>query len=240
MAIELFHWPGIQGRGEFVRMALEDAGADYVDVARGPRGVALMSALMDATGDGNPRPPLAPPFIRDGDLLIGQTAAILLHLGPRLALVPADEPERTWIHQVQLTIGDLVDEAHDAHHPIASGLYYEDQRAEAARRAEDFRTTRMPKYLGWFERLLARAPDDGPYLLGRSATYADLSLFQVLEGLVYAFPNAMRGLLPGLPRLCRLNETVAERPRIAAYLASERRIPFNEQGIFRRYPELDP
>ena len=73
----------------------------------------------------------------------------------------------------------------------------------------------------------------------RKLTYADLSLFQMLEGLRYAFPNAMKRQEKKMPRALALLERVARRPRIAAYFASKRRIPFNEQGIFRYYKELD-
>ncbi len=182
-------------------------------------------------------PPFAPPFLRAGNLLIGQTANILLFLGPRHGLVPRGEAARLWTNQLQLTIGDFVVEIHDTHHPIAAGLYYEDQRPAAKRRAADFLKTRAPKFLHYFERVLEAS--GGHYLLGRAPSYADLSLFQTIDGLRYAFPKAMRRLEKKLPRVIALHDRVAERPRIAAYLASSRRIPFNQSGIFRHYPELD-
>jgi glutathione S-transferase len=236
MAYELHYWPDIQGRGEFVRLALEYAGAPYVDVAREPGGKDRRFEGL-ATGD---RPPFAPPFLKDGDLVIGQTAAILLHLGPKLGLAPADEADRLWAHQVQLTIADLVGEAHDTHHPIAVGLYYEDQKAEALRRAAEFRRERIPKFLGWLERILAAEHARDAWLAGGSISYADLSAFQVVEGLRYAFPKTTAGVLGKSPRLTRLVERVAALPRIRAYLDSPRRIAFNDEGVFRRYPELDP
>lgn len=234
MSYELYYWPAIQGRGEFVRLALEEAGADYVDVARGPGGVDAMEALMD--GDDG-RPPFAPPFLRDGTLVIGQTANVLLYLGGRHGLAPADEAGRLWIHQLQLTVADFVVEIHDTHHPIAGGLYYEDQRREAKRRARDFRDNRAPKYLGYFERVLRHA--GGPFVTGTAPSYADLSVFQLVAGLRYAFPRLMERLEPEHPRVAALHDRVAERPRIAAYLASDRRIPFNQEGIFRHYKALD-
>jgi glutathione S-transferase len=234
MRYELYYWPSIQGRGEFVRLALEEAGADYVDVARRKGGMAKMMRLLE--GRRVERPPFAPPFLKAGPLIIGQTALILMFLGERHGLAPANAAARLWAHQLQLTIADLVWEAHDTHHPIASGLYYEDQRPEARRRAADFLKSRAPKYLGYFERVLARNPR---YLVGARLSYPDLSLFQVVEGLRYAFPRAMRRLERKYARVVELHDKVAARPRIAAYLASERRIPFNEQGIFRHYPELD-
>jgi len=242
MRYEFYYWASIQGRGEFVRLALEEAGADYVDVARQPGGEAEMMRLVDA--EEIARPSFAPPFLKAGALLIGQTANILLYLGAHHGLAPAAEAGRLWAHQLQLTIADLVDEAHDTHHPIAGSLYYEDQRTEALARAADFRRLRLPKYLGWFERVLARntpkgGSERGGHLVGARLSYADLSLFQIVAGLRYAFPRAMAGLEPGHPRLAALHDRVAARPRIAAYLASDRRIPFNEQGIFRHYPELD-
>jgi glutathione S-transferase len=239
MRYELYYWPTIQGRGEFVRLALEEAGAEYVDVARqpGPRGG--VPALMKFLQDGGPHPPFAPPFLKAGRQLIGQTANILQFIGDRHGLAPRNEAGRLWTHQLQLTIADLVEEVHETHHPIASSLYYEDQQDEAKRRAADFRANRAPKYLGYFERVLERNPAGDHYLAGARVSYADLSLFQVVEGLRYAFPKAMKRLEKKLPRVIGLHDRVAARPRIAAYLASERRIPFNQQGIFRQYKELD-
>ena len=236
MAYELYYWPGIQGRGEFVRLALEEAGAPYVDVAR-VRGVgALMRVWEDEKAL---TPSFAPPFLRDGRLTIGQTANVLLYLGGRLGLAPKSETGRLWTHQVQLTIADVVVEAHDTHHPVGGDLYYEDQKREAKRRAEQFRTNRLPLFLGWFDRILAANPRGEKHLVGARLTYADLSLFQLIEGLRYAFPEAMRRTERKYPRLGALHDMVAARPRIAAYLASDRRIPFNEDGIFRHYRELD-
>ncbi|WP_112662439.1 glutathione S-transferase family protein [Microvirga flavescens] len=241
MTYELYYWPGIQGRGEFVRLVLEEAGADYIDVARGPKSKGQgLGPLMDILdGEDVERPPFAPPFLRDGDVIVGQTAAILFYLGPKLGLAPKSEIDRLWTHQIQLTITDLVAEAHDSHHPISVNLYYEDQKKEASRRAKDFREDRVPKFLNWFERILARNPHGDRHLVGKSLTYVDLSLFQVIEGLTYAFPRAMTRLLPDTPRIAALHDAVAERPRIKAYLASKRRLPRNDEGIFRRYPELD-
>jgi len=237
MRYELYYWPSIQGRGEFVRLALEEAGADYVDVARGKGGVDRMMRVMN--GARETRPPFAPPFLKAGRLLIGQAAEILLFLGDRHGLAPKDEAGRLWTHQLQLTLADLVVEAHDTHHPVAAGLYYHEQKREARRRAEDFRRNRMPKFLGYFERVLAKNPRGDRALVGARLTYADLSLFQVIAGLDYAFPRAMARQMKRHPKLAALSERVAARPRIKAYLASERRIPFNEDGIFRHYPELD-
>jgi glutathione S-transferase len=241
MRYELFYWPGIQGRGEFVRLALEDAGADYVDVARrSERSGMGMPAMMRLLDDGElARPPFAPPFLKAGELIIGQTANILLFLGPRLGLAPADEAAQLWAHQLQLTIADLVAEAHDTHHPISVNLYYKDQKPEAQRRAADFIAERMPKFLGYFEGLLTRSGNDEQYLVGQSHSYVDLSMFQVIEGLRYAFPRAMKKQEAGLPRLAALHDRVRRRPRIAAYLASARRLPFSKEGVFRHYSELD-
>jgi glutathione S-transferase len=236
MTYRLYYWPTIQGRGEFVRLALEEAGAGYVDVAR--RGAAGMAALLRMMeSEKIARPPFAPPFLGAGKLLIAQTANILLFLGARHGLAPAPDQGRLFAHQLQLTIADLVQEVHDTHHPISSRLYYEDQRREARRRAPELLAHRVPKFLGYFERVLERGGRG--YLLGARLTYPDLSLFQVVAGLRYAFPRAMARIERRLPRTVALSARVAARPRIAAYLASARRIPFNEQGIFRHYDELD-
>jgi glutathione S-transferase len=241
MAYELHYWPGIQGRGEFVRLALETAGADYVDVARTEGGMPRMLRWLEDAAVA--RPPFACPFLLDGRTVVGQTAAILLYLGPRLGLVPRSEADRLWVHQVQLTIADLVQEVHDLHHPIAGSLYYEDQQAEARKRAADFRRHRLPKFLAWFETLLERNPRNAarpaPHVVGGRLSYADLSLFQVVDGLMYALPKATHRALKKAPRVAALHESVPMHRRLSAYLASERRLPFNEQGIFRHYPELD-
>ena len=232
MRYELYYWPSIQGRGEFVRLALEEAAAPYVDVGR--TGKTLFTLMERAA-----QPPFAPPYLRAGKLVIGQTANILAYLGPRHGLAPKQEAALLWANQLQLTIADLVAEAHDTHHPIASGLYYEQQRPAAKKRAENFRKERAPKYLGYFERVLEKNPAGDRHLVGRRLSYPDLSLFQIVEGLRYAFPRAMKKLERRCPRVVDLHDRVAARPRMKAYLASPRRIAFNEQGIFRRYPELE-
>ena len=238
MRYELYYWASIQGRGEFVRLALEEAGAPYVDVARTDGGEERMLALLADTALA--RPPFAPPFLKVGRRLIGQTANILLYLGEHHGLTPKGEAGRLWTHQLQLTLADLVVEAHDTHHPIAGSLYYEDQRPEAKRRAADFVKNRLPKFFRYFERVLTSNPGGPAHLVGARLTYADLSLFQVVAGLHYAFPKAMARTAKRYPHVLALHERVAARPRIAAYLASERRLPFNQQGIFRHYAELDP
>jgi glutathione S-transferase len=234
MRYELYYWPGIQGRGEYVRLALEEADADYSDVARSDRGMSAMTRLMDAA-EGTPQ--FAPPFLKAGKLVIGQTANILLYLGSRHGLAPKAEAGRLWVHQLQLTIADFVLEIHDTHHPLGPSLYYEDQRAAAKRRTVEFWKERVPKYLGYFERLVADR--GGNFVTGRRLTYVDLSLFQIVAGLRYAFPKRMSRFERDIPGLVDLHDRVAQRPRIEAYLASDRRIPFNEDGIFRRYKALD-
>jgi glutathione S-transferase len=239
MIYELYYWPEIQGRGEFIRLALEEAGAKYVDVARGSGkklGMAAVSKLLDDAKMATP--PFALPALRAGKIVIAQTANILLFLGGRHGLAPRPEAGKLWTHQLQLTMADFLAEIHDTHHPIASGLYYEDQRQEAKRRSREFLASRAPKFLSYFEDVLARNPGH-KHLVGARLTYADLSLFQIVSGLNYAFPNAMRALGKTTPLTLALHERVAKRPRIAAYLASERRIAFNAMGIFRHYKELD-
>ena len=245
MRYELFYWPTIQGRGEFVRLALEAAGADYVDVARGsvPAGQGMPALLRWLEDDEVDRPPFAPPILRHGKVVLAQTAAILLYLGPRLNLVGKSETTRLWTHQIQLTIADAVAEVHYTHHPISSALYFEDQKPEALRCAQAFRQARLPKYLAWFEAVLARnsanAKGGSLHLVGARLSYSDLSLFQLVEGLRYAFPKALRAAIRKAPVVARLHGEVACHKGLADYLASPRRIAFNEDGIFRRYRELD-
>jgi len=234
MRYELYYWPSIQGRGEYVRLALEEAGADYADVARGERGMAAMMRMMETN---NGTPPFAPPFLKAGKLVIGQTANILLYLGSRHGLAPKAEAGKLWVHQLQLTVADFVLEIHDTHHPLGPSLYYEDQRSPAKKRTGEFWKARVPKYLGYFERLVQH--NGGFYLTGRRLTYVDLSLFQIVEGLRYAFPKRMKAFERGIPGLIDLHERVANRPNIKTYLSSDRRIAFNADGIFRRYKALD-
>ena len=238
MRYELYYQPSIQGRGEFIRLPLEDAGADYADVARDPNfgRPGIMKFLEDPAVD---RPPFAPPFLKAGKLLISQTANILQFLGPRLGLVPKAESSHLWAHQLQLTIADWLYETGQTHHPIANVLYYEEQTAEGKKRAAHFRALRIPKFLGYFERILKLNTKANPFILGKKVSYVDLSLFQMIEGSRYAFPRTMATLEPQYPRLIALHDRVMARPRLAAYLSSPRRLPFNQQGIFRRYPELE-
>jgi glutathione S-transferase len=241
MQYELYYWPGIQGRGEFIRLALEEAGADYVDVCRRAESSGMgMSAMMQLMEDPElTHLPFAPPFLKAGEQIIAQTANILFFLGPRLGLVPDDEASRLWVHQLQLTIADMVSEVHDTHHPIGSGLYYEDQKPEALRRARDFTQMRLPKFLGYFESVIERNPAGTDWLAGDAISYADLSMFQMIEGLRYAFPRNMKRLAPDYPLVMALHARIAARKRIRAYLTSKRRQAFNNEGIFRAYKELD-
>jgi len=234
MRYQLYYWPEIQGRGEFVRLALEDAGAAYDDVVRSKSGMDEMMAMMDGS---DKHAPFAPPFLKAGKLVVAQTAEILFYLGPRLKLSPREEAGRLWLHQLQLTVTDFVKEIHDTHHPISGSLYYEDQKAEAKKFAHYFLQERAPKYLGYFENVVQKS--GGTYGLGRKFSTIDLSLFQLVEGLRYAFPGAMARIERKIPRVVTLRDRVAARPRIKAYLGSKRRLPFNEWGIFRHYPELD-
>lgn len=239
---ELYYWPGLPGRGEFIRLILEEAGADYVDVARLPEAQgggaqAVVRMLRQSQGA---VAPLAPPILKVGEWVLSQTALICSWLGERLGQVPEDELARLHARQLQLTVADLVMEAHDTHHPVATQRYYEEQKPQALLRAASFREERMPKFLDYLERVLRGNPvAPGQHLIGAGFTYVELSVFQLLEGLAYAFPQAWQRLSPRWPGLQGLRQRVAERPRIAAYLRSERRLAFNLHGIFRHYPELD-
>jgi glutathione S-transferase len=237
MAYELYYWSGLQGRGEFIRLAFEEAGMDYVDIARRPDGDAAMLKIMRRKTA--PPPPFAPPFLKDGDLIISHVAHILMYLGPKLGLAPQDPAGQHVLHGMQLTITDFVAEVHDTHHPISGELYYEDQKEPAKARAAAFLANRVPKYFGYFERALQQNPHGPAHVFGPSLTHVDLSLFQLVEGMRYAFPRAMRGCANDYPALAKCHDAVRRRPRISAYLKSERRLAFNLTGIFRHYPELD-
>ncbi|WP_075290627.1 glutathione S-transferase [Pararhizobium arenae] len=237
MAYMLYYWDGIPGRGEFVRLALEYAEAEYVDVARESGGTERLMAMLK--GEHAVMVPFAPPFLKDGDVLVSHVANILLYLGDRLELAPADDAGRFHANGLQLTITDIVAEVHDCHHPIGTSLYYEEQKDEAKRRSENFLIDRLPKFLGYFEKVLAHNAQSGTFAVGSRLTYVDLSLFHLVDGLRYAFPQAMEGDHARYQRLLALHDHIRELPAIASYLASERRLDFNQSGIFRHYPELD-
>jgi glutathione S-transferase len=232
---ELYYWPGIPGRGEFIRLSFEYAGATYREMTRERSSMTGMFAYLKGKREG--ALPFAPPFLKHGSLVIAQVANVLLYLAPRLGLVPRSEGARIFAHQLELTVTDVVAEVHDTHHPTSSSKYYEDQKREAKLRAKAFTAERIPKYLGYFEDVLAR--NDSRHLIGRHRSYVDLSIFQLVAGLRYAFPKAMKRVLPKIPELSKLHDAVANARELAAYFASPRRLPFGEEGIFRRYPELD-
>lgn len=235
---QLWYWDKIPGRGEFVRLALEAGRIPYEERVRSPDAGADTGddALMKDMAHARDDPPFAPPYLTADGMTIAQTANILLFLGERHGLAPDDLPGRLWVHQLQLTLADLVAESHDVHHPVGMGLYYEDQKPEALRRAGEFRRDRIPKFLGYFERVLHQR---GAWLSGRERwSYADLSLFQVVEGLRFAFPQRLATVAQDHPQVMALHERMAQLPELQAYLHSPRRLPFSE-GIFRHYPELD-
>jgi glutathione S-transferase len=240
MIYELYYWPSIQGRGEFVRLALEEAAAQYVDIALLPEedGGGVPALMKYLEGPDILRPPFAPPFLKAGRLVIGQTANILLFLGPRLGLAPRDAAGKLWAHQLQLTIADFVVEIHDTHHPIGGSLYYEEQKPEAKRRTREFLALRVPKFLGYFERVLERNPDSKRWMAGSKLSYVDLSMAQIVAGLRFAFPAMSKKALRNCPRLRALHDEVFARPRIKRFVASGRRLAFNNDDLFRRYPEL--
>lgn len=241
MTYKLYYWDGIQGRGEFIRLALEEAAADYVDAGResGKDGHGTQAMMATLQSPDLSLLPFAPPFLKDGDFIVSQVANILLYLGPKLNLAPQNEQLRVFAHGVQLTIADIVAEVHDTHHPIATDKYYEDQKPEAKARSANFLDIRVPKFLNYFEQVIARNPGGSGHAVGSDLTYVDLSLFQLIEGLTYAFPRAMTTASKLYPHLYALRDAVLERPNTARYLGSERRLAFNESGIFRHYPELD-
>jgi glutathione S-transferase len=233
---ELYYWPEIQGRGEYVRLALEEAGAQYVDIALRPDAVAEIRTYLEGTDIEHP--PFAPPFLKAGKQVIGQTSNILLFLGGKLGLAPRDAAGRLWAHQLQLTLADFIDEIHDVHHPLGPTLYFEDQKSESKKRASEFLASRLPKYLDYFDHVVERNRGGRGGLVGSTLTYPDLSLAQVIAGLEYAFPRSTQKALRARPRLAALRSRVFARPRIKRYCASPRRLAFNNDDVFRRYPEL--
>ncbi|MCJ1456587.1 hypothetical protein MMC28_006949 [Mycoblastus sanguinarius] len=243
---ELLYWPSHPGRGEHIRLCFEEAGIPYKDTTNESKekGMSALLSLIspEATGTAANPPPFAPPMLRHGDLLLAQAPNILLYIGPRLGLVPDHENALYHVNQLALTALDgLSNEVHDTHHPVGVNLYYEEQKAEALKKSEDFRERRLPKFLGYFERVLAgEASNGGEWLYGGQLTYADLVLWQCLDGVRFAFPNCFeRARKSGeYTKVFGLMEQVEKRENIKSYLKSERRQPYNN-GIYRYYPELD-
>ncbi|MAV87375.1 MAG: glutathione S-transferase [Rhodospirillaceae bacterium] len=241
MAYKLYYWPHIQGRGEVVRLALEYSNSEYEDVARNVSDPGSARTLITEflNNNNNVNLPFAPPFLIDGDSVIAQAALILHYLAPKIDLVSEREDERLFAHQIQLTVTDLLMEVHDTHHPISNSLYYEDQIEEAKKRTTNFIENRIPKYLKYFETILINNHKTNDWLVGNKLSYADLSLFQIIEGLRYAFPQATSKVERDFPHVINVRNKVETIPNINAYLKSSRRIPFNTMGVFRYYPELD-
>ena len=233
MSYQLWYWPSIPGRGEFVRLFMEAGELEYTDMAREQSADALVEDMHAREGI----QPFAPPYLVDEDVTIGQTALILLYLSDKEGLGSGDLATDLKLMQLQMDIADLVEEVHSTHHPVASSQYYADQMDAAYDKAEDFRANRIPKYLIHFDNALAAS--GGPFVLGEQWSHVDTSLFQVMEGLDYAFPRYMAEMQGSWPHLEALQAAVPEIEGVAAYLASENRMEFNEDGIFRHYEELD-
>jgi glutathione S-transferase len=233
MAYRLWYWPTIQGRGEFVRLPLEAAGIAYHDCAREKRAEALIANMASHDRHG----PFAPPYLELDGMIVAQVANILMFLGERHELAPSNMADRLWLNELQLTVSDFVAEVHNVHHPISMSSYYEDQKDAAIEASKDFRAERIPKFLGYFEAALNAHVGD--WLIDHRWTYVETSLFQIVEGLRYMFPRRMAAIEGDYPSLIRVHGQIADLPGIRAYLKTDRRIPFNTDGIFRHYPELD-
>ncbi|KJZ73419.1 hypothetical protein HIM_07213 [Hirsutella minnesotensis 3608] len=244
---ELIYWPGLPGRGEFIRLLFEEAGVSYTDTAKNgdEQAVATVVDYMgpDNKGDANNPPIFASPVLKHGSLVLNQTPNILLYLAPKLGLAPAPGDDALFhLNQLVLTILDgLVNEVHETHHPIAVSRYYNEQKPEAKKRSKAFTDERLPKYLGYLQRVLeAKTSGSGPWLYGDSLTFADLVLFQSIDGTNYAFPKTMANLKGSgkYDGVFKLYDAVKDRPKIKDYLASDRRAQYGE-GIWRHYPELE-
>jgi len=235
----LYYWPNLPGRGEFIRLVLEQAGAKYVDIARQPEaeggGMPPLMALRYGQGEGQPA--YAPPVLRAGDFWLAQTPAICDYLAAIHRLVPTEPQGRARALQVFLTIFDVLGEVHDTHHPISKARFYEDQKQAAKQNATSFLQDRLPNHMAYFDRVLSQA--GGAYLLGHTLTYVDLAMYQLLLGLKHAFPKGASQVLTQTPGLSALFDKVAAQPRVAAFKASDRSVAFSNDGIFRNYPELD-
>ncbi|KAM0264933.1 hypothetical protein ACHAQJ_000449 [Trichoderma viride] len=241
---ELIYWPGIPGRGEVVRLLFEETGTPYTDTAKGKKAVPTLLSYTAAknVGDETNPPLFAPPVLKHGDLVINQLPNILLYLAPKLGLAPTSGDGVYHLNEIALTILDgFLNEVHETHHPIDTAQYYEVQKEEAKKRSKAFREERLPKFLGYVQRVLdGKRSGEGGWLYGGELTYVDLVLFQCLDGTKYAFPKAVEKFREGgeYDGVFKLYDAVKERPNIKAYLESERRVAYAD-GIWRHYPELE-
>ncbi|KAI0012376.1 glutathione S-transferase protein-like protein [Xylariaceae sp. FL0662B] len=241
---ELIYYTGVPGRGEHVRLMFEEAGAPYEDTQflSFDKARETVTHWLGAGGHGNPKY-FAPPLFKHGDLVMSQTPNILLYLGPKLGLAGSREDDVYRVNALALTALDgLCNEVHDSHHPIAVMLPYEDQKEESLRRSQYWIKNRLLTHLEyWQKALVGDKETGGPWLLGTTLTYADLVLFQCLDGTTYAFPNAMKQARESgkYDRVFELWEAVKARPNIAAYLGSNRRQKYQDWGIYRHYPDND-
>lgn len=229
----LYYWPVLPGRGEIIRMLLEDAGAAYRDVGREEGFGVIVSARKGELGGARP---FAPPILQHGELVLSQSSVIARYIAERHGLAPSDHRGRFLAEQHFLGWSDVMVEVHDTHHPIALGLHYEDQRDAAKERTRHFLADRLGTWLQHFEHIVTQG---GGVHVGETITYPDFMARFVLRGIEYAFPRAFSEHRERIPSLLALRDRVEARPQLAAYLASDRAMAFNEHGIFRHYPELE-
>lgn len=249
---ELLYHPSIPGRGEFIRLCFEATGVAYTDIANEkPNGYDEVQNICKPNNNDTTNPPIfAPPALRvpgagpnGSPLLISQTPNILMYLAERLGLAPEDEAGTYHVYQLAFTALDLNNEVHDTHHPLAVEKYYEEQKDAALEKARDVREKRLPKFLAYFEACLGfnkeKGGGEGRFLVGSRLTFADLVVWQVIDGLRFAFPKEMEARAGEYPDLLKgFYEGIKQEGGLKEYLKSERRLPYS-QGIFRYYPELD-
>jgi glutathione S-transferase len=183
---ELIYWPGDPGRAEHIRLALEYAGAKYIDTALSKDALTTVLAQIsdDQLGDSLNPPCYAPPILRHGQLAINQTPNVLLYLGPKLGLVPGIDENPNNLFRVNAlalsALDGLSNEVHNCHHPISTSLYYEEQKDESIRASTAWVTKRLPIFLAYFQKVLSgEASGQGPWLFGGKTSYADLVLYHV-------------------------------------------------------------
>ncbi|KAK4058824.1 hypothetical protein OIO90_000270 [Microbotryomycetes sp. JL221] len=248
---EVVYHAGIPGRAEFVRLMFEATGVTYRDAPQEDGQDCIIPYVTGNFADHDKNPlPFAVPVLRHNDVVISQVPNIVLYLSSRLPPIDLDgESTNTaqtpaplhdlstfhWLEQL-MTILDMNNEVHETHHPIDIRLYYEDQKAEAQKRAQAFREARIPKFLGNFENNIKKHTSG---FLNEKVSPADLALFHMVEGILFAFPERINQVKSEFPHVFKLRDTIKSSRRIQAYINSGRRIPFNNYGIFRHYTELD-
>jgi len=224
---QILYWPAKDadgkvaagaGRAEYLRVLFEEAGVPYQDVTAGLR------AFFWQNLEAQPYPALAPPAIRKNNFILGQTAVCAKRLAMEFGFYPTDEDDAAHAEQIVTTVHEYIAEGRSAFHPVKNTMSYHDQKEEAKPYIAAFKADRLPRYMTNFERFLKANRGGGGFFVGDSLSYVDLQVMVMLQVTRSQFPDAWEALDAKL-----LKDHLAQmeaRPRIKAYLLSDRKQPF--------------